>query len=125
SEHHRRRAIDRQRQLTKPQGSLGRLEMLAIELAALQSRDRPAVDRVPLIVFAGDHGVTRQGVSAFPAEVTVQMLANFAAGGAASAVLAREQGLPMYVYDVGSNSETPVPDVITDKIRNGTRDFSV
>lgn len=125
SETHRRRAAQRQAQLTKPPGSLGRLETLAVDLAALQSSDKPSVEQVPLIVFAGDHGVTAQGVSAFPAEVTVQMLANFAAGGAASAVLARAQGLPLHIYDVGSSSQKPISGVNIDKIRYGTQDLSV
>lgn len=121
---HRQRAAQRQQELTKPQGALGRLETLAIELAALQARDRPAAERAPVIVFAGDHGVTARGVSAYPAEVTVQMLHNFAGGGAAIAVLARELGLPLHVRDVGSRGEAPIPGVVVDKTRHGTRDFS-
>lgn len=122
---HRERAAQRQRQLTKPEGALGRLETLAVDMAALQACDRPAAGCVPVIVFAGDHGVTAQGVSAYPAEVTVQMLHNFAAGGAAIAVLARELGLPLHVVDAGSRGESPVAGVVADKIRFGTRDFSV
>ena len=125
SQAHRQQAIARQRQLTKPEGALGRLETLAIELAALQRRDRPCVVRAPVLVFAGDHGVVAQGVSAYPAEVTVQMLRNFAAGGAAIAVLSRELGLPLHVWDVGSLAEVPVPGVTCDKPRRGTDDFSI
>jgi nicotinate-nucleotide--dimethylbenzimidazole phosphoribosyltransferase len=69
--------------LTKPPGSLGRLEEIAVFLARWQGRDRPQLDRVEVLVFAGNHGVVAQGVSAFPAGVTAQMVANFAAGGAA------------------------------------------
>ena len=69
--------------LTKPQGSLGRLETIVAWLARWQGRDMPRLDKVKVVVFAGSHGVTAQGVSAFPAEVTHQMVANFAAGGAA------------------------------------------
>lgn len=76
-------AAARQDMLTKPQGSLGRLEELAIWLARWQGRAIPSLDRVQVLVFAGSHGITRLGVSAFPAEVTAQMVANFAAGGAA------------------------------------------
>ncbi|MCD9085860.1 nicotinate-nucleotide--dimethylbenzimidazole phosphoribosyltransferase [Stenotrophomonas sp. SY1] len=125
SQEHRQRAIARQRQLTKPEGALGRLETLAIELAALQGSDTPQAQRVPVVVFAGDHGVAAQGVSAYPAEVTVQMLHNFAAGGAAIAVLARELGLPLHVWDVGSRATAPIAGVVSDKPRHGTDDFSV
>lgn len=125
SQEHRQRAIARQRQLTKPEGALGRLETLAIELAALQGRDAPGAQRVPVVVFAADHGVAAQGVSAYPAEVTVQMLHNFAAGGAAIAVLARELGLPLHVWDVGSRASAPISGVVSDKPRLGTEDFSL
>lgn len=125
SQEHRQQAIVRQRQLTKPEGALGRLEALAIELAALQGTLQPQARRVPVLVFAGDHGVAAQGVSAYPAEVTVQMLHNFAAGGAAIAVLARELGLPLHVWDVGSRATQPIAGVVSDKPRPGTDDFSV
>ncbi len=124
SQPHRQHAIARQRQLTKPEGALGRLETLAIELAALQGREQPQATRVPVLVFAGDHGIAAQGVSAYPAEVTVQMLRNFAAGGAAIAVLARELGVPLHVWDVGSLADAPVSGVTWDKPRRGTDDFS-
>ncbi|MEN1957113.1 nicotinate-nucleotide--dimethylbenzimidazole phosphoribosyltransferase [Luteimonas changyuni] len=125
SEAHRARAVARQQQLTKPAGALGRLETLAVELAALQSSDRPAASRAPVLLFAADHGVVAQGVSAYPAEVTVQMLANFAAGGAAIAVLARELGLPLHLRDVGTLAEGPLPGAVVDKPCRGTRDLSV
>ncbi|MBX3597280.1 MAG: nicotinate-nucleotide--dimethylbenzimidazole phosphoribosyltransferase [Rhizobiaceae bacterium] len=89
SDHFADLAASRQNTLTKPQGSLGRLEELAIWLARWQGREKPRLDRIKIIVFAGSHGVTAQGVSAFPAEVTAQMVANFAAGGAAINQLAR------------------------------------
>ncbi|RUM99716.1 nicotinate-nucleotide--dimethylbenzimidazole phosphoribosyltransferase [Pseudaminobacter arsenicus] len=79
----------RQDILTKPQGSLGRLETIVAWLARWQGRDMPKLDKVKVIVFAGSHGITAQGVSAYPSEVTVQMVANFAAGGAAINQLAR------------------------------------
>lgn len=79
----------RQDTLTKPRGSLGQLEMIVAWLARWQSRDMPKLDKVKVIVFAGSHGVTAQGVSAYPSEVTGQMVANFAAGGAAINQLAR------------------------------------
>ena len=124
SQEYRQRALARQRQLTKPEGALGRLESLAVELAALQAVDRPQAQRVPVLVFAGDHGVTAQGVSAYPAEVTVQMLHNFAGGGAAIAVLARELGLPLHVWDVGSRASSAIAGVVQSKTRQGTDDFS-
>src|SRR5579864_3357579 len=89
---HRDAALARQAELTKPAGALGRLEALAVELAGLQHVDRPSAACVPIVVFAGDHGIAAQGVSAYPQEVTIAMMANFAAGGAAIAVLARELG---------------------------------
>ncbi|MCW4454336.1 nicotinate-nucleotide--dimethylbenzimidazole phosphoribosyltransferase [Flavobacterium sp. MXW15] len=125
SQLHRQRALERQRQLTKPEGALGRLEALAVELAALQATDRPQARQVPVVVFAADHGVVAQGVSAYPAEVTVQMLHNFARGGAAVSVLARELGLPLHVRDVGTRSGEPIAGVVGDKCRHGTDDFSV
>ncbi|WP_274629103.1 nicotinate-nucleotide--dimethylbenzimidazole phosphoribosyltransferase [Arvimicrobium flavum] len=82
-------AIARQDTLTKPRGSLGRLEDLAIWLARWQGKPVPALDNVAVLIFAGSHGITARGVSAYPAEVTAQMVANFAAGGAAINQLAR------------------------------------
>lgn len=87
----------RQNLLTKPQGSLGRLEELAIWLARWQGREKPALDKVDVLVFAGSHGVTARGVSAFPAEVTAQMVANFDTGGAAINQLARQAGADLKV----------------------------
>lgn len=92
-----RAVASRQDVLTKPQGSLGRLETLVAWLARWQGRATPTLERVSVIVFAGSHGVTAQGVSAFPAEVTAQMVANFAAGGAAINQLARAAGAALKV----------------------------
>jgi nicotinate-nucleotide--dimethylbenzimidazole phosphoribosyltransferase len=121
---HRDAAAVRQGQLTKPAGALGRLETLAIELAGVQHSDRPRAERVPIIVFAGDHGIAAQGVSAYPQEVTIAMLANFAGGGAAISVLARELGSTLEVVDAGTLAEKPMPGIIADKPRGGSRDFS-
>lgn len=118
-------AIARQAQLTKPTGALGRLEQLAIELAGLQATECPRAARVPIIIFAGDHGIVAQGVSAYPQAVTIAMMANFAAGGAAISVLAREFGSPLEVVDAGTLAEAAMPGIVTDKPRHGTRDFSL
>ncbi len=122
---HREAAIARQAQLTKPTGALGRLEQVAIDLAGLQQTERPRAARVPIIIFAGDHGIVAQGVSAYPQEVTIAMMSNFAAGGAAISVLARELGSSLEVVDAGTLAQAPVPGIVTDKPRCGTRDFSV
>lgn len=82
-------ARDRQDQLTKPPGSLGRLEELAVFMAGWQGRDRPRIDRAQALVFAGNHGIVAQGVNPFPAEVTAQMVENFSKGGAAINQLCR------------------------------------
>src|SRR5262245_23422690 len=121
---HRDAAAARQGQLTKPTGALGRLETLAIELASLQHTDRPRADHVPITVFAGDHGIAAQGVSAYPQEVTIAMMANFAGGGAAISVLARELGSPLEVVDAGTLADPSIPGIVTDKPRRGSRDFS-
>ena len=119
------RAAARQAQLTKPPGSLGRLEALAIQLAALQGTDRPAVERAQVCVFAGDHGVAAQGVSAFPQAVTAQMLANFVAGGAAVSVLARAQGAALQVVNLGTAADPgPLPGVVDARIAPMTADFT-
>lgn len=90
-------AMARQNTLTKPPGSLGRLEELAVWLARWQGRAQPKLDRVKIVVFAGSHGVTAQGVSAYPSEVTEQMVGNFAAGGAAINQLAKTVGAQLEV----------------------------
>lgn len=98
----RRIAMARQAELTKPPGSLGRLEQAAIELAAMQGCERPSLERPAIAVFAADHGVAVEGVSAFPQSVTVEMMRNFARGGAAISVLARMLGAELEVVDVGT-----------------------
>ncbi len=122
---HRDAALTRQAQLTKPTGALGRLEQLAVDLAGLQQTEQPRAANVPIIVFAGDHGIVAQGVSAYPQEVTIAMMANFASGGAAISVLARELGSHLEVVDAGTLSDAEMPGIVTDKPRRGTRDFSV
>jgi nicotinate-nucleotide--dimethylbenzimidazole phosphoribosyltransferase len=99
-------AAARQGQLTKPPGSLGRLEEVALFMAAWQGRDRPRIERGRAVVFAGNHGVVARGVSAFPAAVTAQMVANFAAGGAAINALARAAGLTLSVVPLDLHRPT-------------------
>lgn len=95
-------ATARQQQLTKPAGSLGRLESVAVQLAGLQGQIKPTLAQVWITIFAGDHGVVAEGVSAFPQEVTGQMLLNFVSGGAAISVLARQLGAQLEVVDLGT-----------------------
>ncbi len=125
------RRLDR---LTKPPGSLGRLETLAIEVAGIWGEPVTSIRRPVIVVFAGDHGIVRQGVSPYPPEVTGQMVANFAAGGAAINVLSRVAGADLVVVDVGVGGEParehdPVardgPRVVAARVASGTRDFSV
>ncbi len=102
-------AAERQQQLTKPAGSLGQLEGLAVQLAGLQGRLKPRVDQLWIGIFAGDHGVVAEGVSAYPQAVTGQMLHNFVSGGAAISVLARQLGAQLDVVDLGT--VTPMLDL--------------
>ena len=97
-DHARRMAEERQQILTKPQGSLGRLEEIALWLAAWQGKARPNVDRCQAIVFAGNHGIAAKGVSAFPADVTEQMVVNFRSGGAAINQLCKSLGSDLDVH---------------------------
>ena len=99
-------AAARQAQLTKPAGSLARLEQLALFFAGWQGRAIPALDRGRVLIFAGNHGVTVHGVSAFPAEVTAQMVANFNAGGAAINALAGAAGLDLRVVPIDLDRPT-------------------
>ncbi len=99
-------AAERQRQLTKPPGSLGRLEDVVVWLAQWQGQSMPRLDRVDILVFAGNHGVTAQGVSTYPAEVTAQMVANFSAGGAAINQLARTVGANLHVVPLALEQPT-------------------
>ena len=99
-------AARRQGLLTKPAGSLGRLEELALFLARWQGQAIPRLDRVEVLVFAGSHGVARRGVSAYPAEVTAQMIANFSAGGAAINQLARQANAALKVIPLSIDEPT-------------------
>ena len=111
--------------LTKPPGSLGRLEALALQLAAITAQLCPPVARKAIIVMAGDHGVTAEGVSAYPASVTPQMVLNFVRGGAAINVLARQAGARVTVVDVGVAADLPpLPGLLARKVAYGTRNMA-
>lgn len=113
-------ALDRK---TKPLGALGRMEALALQLALVQGCERPVLQQPQLVVFAADHGLSRRGVSAYPREVTPQMVANMLAGGAAVSVLARQQGLALTVADCGVDA--PLAEGALDlRIAAGTADAS-
>ncbi|UIN52847.1 nicotinate-nucleotide--dimethylbenzimidazole phosphoribosyltransferase [Pseudomonas kribbensis] len=118
-------AAARQQQLTKPAGSLGQLESVAVQLAGLQGRIKPNLDQVWIAIFAGDHGVVAEGVSAFPQEVTGQMLLNFVSGGAAISVLARQLGAQLEVVDLGTVTPSlNLPSVRHLNIGPGTANFA-
>lgn len=110
--------------LTKPPGSLGRLEQLAIDLASMTGEAFPGVTPPAVLVFAADHGIAEDGVSAFPTEVTAQMVANFVAGGAAINVLARRIGAYLEVIDVGVAATLPSEGVVHEKVRFATANFA-
>lgn len=118
-------ALERQGQLTKPPGSLGELEAMAVRLAAMQGVEKPSVDKVQIVVFAGDHGVTEEGVSAFPQVVTGEMIKNFSAGGAAISVLAQQQGAEFEVVNVGTVVDLPALEHVVDAtVMKGTANFA-
>ena len=111
--------------LTKPQGSLGKLEDLARHVAVIQRKVPPRLGRKLLFVFAADHGITDEGVSAYPKEVTAQMTYNFLRGGAAINVLARHYDVDVKVIDAGVDYEFLAPRGLRDcKVRRGTDNFS-
>src|SRR5918999_4169190 len=110
--------------LTKPRDSLGRLERLACQVAGITGQVRPRLSERVVFVLAGDHGVTAEGVSAYPSDVTAQMVYNFVRGGAAINVLARHVGARVIVVDMGVDAELPAfPGLVSRKIRQGTRNF--
>src|SRR5262245_25733065 len=117
----RRQAAERQALLTKPAGSLGRLEDLSVRVAAMTGRLDPPLVHAVVFVMAADHGVVEEGVSAYPAEVTAQMVLNFARAGAAINVLAHTLGARVLVADVGVKTDLPpAPGIRALKVRQGT-----
>lgn len=126
------KARARQAVLTKPAGSLGVLETIAIQFAAWQKKERAHVDQIMIRVFAADHGVYAQNVSAFPQEVTMQMILNFLNGGAAISVLSEREDAHFSVVNMGIATPLPMtdavlkhPKLINIDIAQGTADFSV
>ena len=116
---------------TKPLGSLGRLEQLALRIGQILGTDSPRLEQPQMVVFAGDHGLAARGVSAFPSDVTWQMVENFLAGGAAVSVLARQHGLALTVVDCGvardfaPRAAVPgQPQLLVRKVAAGTQDAS-
>ena len=105
----------------RPPGSLGRIEDLAVELALIQERATPRADRIALLLFAGDHGLTQEGVSAYPAEVTQAMVATFLAGRATANAFARAVGVQTTVIDAGVAADLSHPDLVDAKMGRGTR----
>ncbi|UKS24653.1 nicotinate-nucleotide--dimethylbenzimidazole phosphoribosyltransferase [Paenibacillus sp. HWE-109] len=117
-------ANDHLNQLTKPQGSLGKLEDIARQVAGITGEIMPDLDKKAVIVMAGDHGVCEEGISAFPAEVTPQMVFNFLSGGAAVNVLARHAGADVICVDMGVNADLEHPELVSRKVRKGTRNMA-
>ena len=110
--------------LTKPLGSLGRLEETAVRYATITGEVKPNVPRGVVFTFAADHGVATEGVSAYPREVTPQMVLNFLRGGAGVNVLARHVGVEVRVVDIGVAYEFgPLPGLIRKKVMMGTRNL--
>lgn len=110
---------------TKPRGSLGRLEALARRIGLIQGALRPEVKQPSILVFAGDHGIAEEGVSAYPQDVTWQMVENFLSGGAAINVFARRNGIALHIVDAGVKRDFgDRPGLVSRKVRPGTRNFA-
>lgn len=119
-------ARTRQDRLTKPPGSLGRLETLSIQLAGILGKSSPTIHHKVIVTMAGDHGVVAEGVSAYPQEVTTQMVANFVRGGAAINVLARHVGARVVVVDMGVAAEVSAySEVVVKKVAPGTGNIAL
>ena len=122
---HKTAAQARQGQLTKPVGSLGQLEQIAITMASLQRTHQPSAERVTIAVFAADHGVCAEGISLFPQAVTGQMIANFVSGGAAISVMARALNAQLEVINLGTVTPPPLnTGVIDEQVAPGTANLA-
>jgi len=111
-------------ELTKPPGSLGRLEEFALQYCLCRQNECATIHVMKLFTFAGDHGITKERITPYPAEVTQQMVLNMAAGGAAVSIMCKTAGIEYTVVDVGVNSDfDPLPGLIVRKVRKGTRNF--
>ncbi|OGS90433.1 MAG: nicotinate-nucleotide--dimethylbenzimidazole phosphoribosyltransferase [Gallionellales bacterium GWA2_60_18] len=122
----RNAALARQGQLTKPPGSLGQLEHIAVRLAEMQGVEHPSMDRAAIVIYAADHGVAAENVSAFPQAVTGEMVKNFARGGAAISVLARTLDATLEVVNLGTvNDPGDWPNVVRAIIAPSTANFAV
>ncbi|MDR2119036.1 MAG: nicotinate-nucleotide--dimethylbenzimidazole phosphoribosyltransferase [Tannerellaceae bacterium] len=120
----REQLLDKINNLTKPQGSLGRLEELALRIGLIQQTDRPSLLNPHHILFAADHGIVEEGVSVAPKAVTRQQTENFVQGGAAINFLCRQHGFTLKVVDAGVDADFPPSlDIIDRKVRKGTRNF--
>jgi nicotinate-nucleotide--dimethylbenzimidazole phosphoribosyltransferase len=115
----------RQQVLTKPAGSLGRLEEVAIQIAGITRQIMPVITQKVVIVMASDHGITAEGVSAYPSAVTTQMVYNFLRGGAAINALARQAGAKVVIVDIGVAAELHAPDLIERKVAYGTANMAL
>ncbi len=118
------KALNKQAQLTKPLGSLGLLENIAVRLAALQKTEQPAIEKVWVSVFAADHGIAEESASAFPQVVTTEMVKNFANESAAINVLSRFVNADFEVIDVGLLAATDISGIIVERAGNGTANFA-
>ncbi|MFT7178444.1 MAG: nicotinate-nucleotide--dimethylbenzimidazole phosphoribosyltransferase [Oceanospirillaceae bacterium] len=117
--------LERQGQLTKPPGSLGSLEAMAVRLCAMQGVDKPNVDNAQVVVFAGDHGIAAEGVSAFPQVVTGEMVKNFSRGGAAICALARQNNAQFEVVNLGTVVDlSAMANILDNTIMPGTSNFA-
>jgi len=123
-EEYKQLAKSRQNQLTKPAGSMGQLELLAVELAAMQGRKTPLMENIAIRIFAADHGLAEQNVSAFPQSVTVEMVKNFLSGGAAICVLARSLGADFGVVNVGTATYVEGDSLMDLSVARGTKNIA-
>jgi len=117
-------AQQKQNSLTKPPGALGRLEDIAIQLSAMQNNINPKINNIKIVVFAADHGIAEENVSAFPQAVTAEMVRNFSRGGAAISVLAKQLNAQLEVVNVGTvNSLEKLDGVLDCRVDNATQNF--